>query len=233
MCHVRTTRRLRSAARSEPRWESQERPASGRQNRLPKLPAVGDNGAMEAEPKRKRRWFQFSLRTLLIVVVIVAIPCAWLGRKIEQKRREREAVAGLRDPGGTVLYDYEVEKEGPAGPDWLRRMLGENFFNDVVAVYFENHAIVTDERVMNVKELTQLTWLNVYETSVTDAGLTSLKGLTHLDYLNLGANAITDAGLSNLKGLTRLRFLGLSGTHVTDAGVKDLQKALPNCQIGH
>src|SRR4029077_10177857 len=67
------------------------------QHRLPPLPAVGDNEAMEAEPpksepiKRKRRWYQFSLRTLLIVVVIVAIPCAWLGRKIEQKRPERNA----------------------------------------------------------------------------------------------------------------------------------------------
>ena len=27
-------------------------------------------------PKRKRRWFQFSLRTLLIVVSIVSIQCA-------------------------------------------------------------------------------------------------------------------------------------------------------------
>ena len=36
------------------------------------LPAVRDNSAMEADPpvaatpKRKRRWFQFSLRTLMI-----------------------------------------------------------------------------------------------------------------------------------------------------------------------
>jgi hypothetical protein len=35
-----------------------------------------------APPKRERRCYQFSLRTLLIFVVIVAIPCGWLGRKI-------------------------------------------------------------------------------------------------------------------------------------------------------
>jgi hypothetical protein len=40
------------------------------------------NAAMEAEPikaalpKRKRRWFQFSLRTLLIVTTVVAVQCA-------------------------------------------------------------------------------------------------------------------------------------------------------------
>jgi hypothetical protein len=43
------------------------------------LPAVGDNAAMEAEPPQaaqpnhKRRWFQFSLRTLLIVVAVLAV----------------------------------------------------------------------------------------------------------------------------------------------------------------
>jgi hypothetical protein len=36
------------------------------------LPAVGDNAAMEAN--RKRRWFQFSLRSLLAIVT----PCALL-----------------------------------------------------------------------------------------------------------------------------------------------------------
>jgi hypothetical protein len=41
------------------------------------LPAVGDNAAMEAEPfkaeppKRKRRWFQFSLRSLRVLVTLV------------------------------------------------------------------------------------------------------------------------------------------------------------------
>ena len=48
---------------------------TGRRPGLPPLPAPADNSAMEAEPtkaeppKLKRRWFQFSLRALLIFVV--------------------------------------------------------------------------------------------------------------------------------------------------------------------
>jgi hypothetical protein len=63
---------------------------------------------MEAEPpkaespKRKRRWFQFSLRTLLIGVVIIAIACGWLGSKIERKRKELDAVKAIIDVGGRV-----------------------------------------------------------------------------------------------------------------------------------
>ena len=50
--------------------------------RLPLLPAVGENAAMEAKPpksippKRKRRWFQYSLRSLLIFSLICAVASA-------------------------------------------------------------------------------------------------------------------------------------------------------------
>jgi hypothetical protein len=53
---------------------------SRRQNRLLLLLAAGDNAAMQAEPStadppnRQRRWFQFSLRTLLIVDHLLAVP---------------------------------------------------------------------------------------------------------------------------------------------------------------
>jgi hypothetical protein len=49
---------------------------------LLRLLAVRDNAAMEAEPtktdpqKRKRRWIQFSLRTLLIFTLIFDIGSA-------------------------------------------------------------------------------------------------------------------------------------------------------------
>jgi hypothetical protein len=39
------------------------------QNPLLRLPAVGDNAAME------REWYQFSLRTLFAVMTLVAIAC--------------------------------------------------------------------------------------------------------------------------------------------------------------
>jgi hypothetical protein len=47
---------------------------------LPAVPPPADNAAMESEPpkvdppKRKRRWFQFSLRSLLIVVLTFGSP---------------------------------------------------------------------------------------------------------------------------------------------------------------
>ena len=42
-------------------------------------------------PKHKRRWFQFSLRTLLIFTLICAVGSVWVARRIEQKRKVRES----------------------------------------------------------------------------------------------------------------------------------------------
>jgi hypothetical protein len=44
-------------------------------------------------PKRKRRWFQFSLRTLLVVVTIIAVQCAVCLPLLRewQQRRQRDA----------------------------------------------------------------------------------------------------------------------------------------------
>src|SRR5438132_11970797 len=89
-------------------------------------------------PKPNRRWLQFSLRSLLIFTLICAVASAWLVRKRDQKRKERDAVAALIKLGGTVWYDYQAgnPKATPPGPGWLRAILGENFFGEVRFVAF-------------------------------------------------------------------------------------------------
>ena len=72
-------------------------------------------------PKRKRRWFQFSLRTLLLSTVILGAVAGWFGKRIEQRRREREAVSAVVKLGGRAVYDYEKDSTKSPGPDWVRR----------------------------------------------------------------------------------------------------------------
>ncbi len=60
----------------------------------PPLPAIRDNGAMQTEPpKRKRLRLQFRLRTLMIVVTLLAIYCgtvAWFLDDRQRLIRERD-----------------------------------------------------------------------------------------------------------------------------------------------
>jgi hypothetical protein len=231
-------------------------------NPLLRLPAVRDNAAMEAEPpkveppKRKRRWFQFRLRTLMIFTLICAIPCAWLGRKIDKKRREREAVDVIQRLGGYVQYEYQSMPGGPPrqppGPEWLRSLLGEDFFNEVDFVALQklsepeshrrtelnqvygmklNGRNVADAAMERLEGLTRLHHLYLTNSEVSDGYLIRLEGLTELQTLDLFGTKITDAGLIHLKRLAQLDTLWLGEEFVTDAGVADLQKALPNCKI--
>jgi Leucine-rich repeat (LRR) protein len=196
------------------------------ENPLLRLPAAEDNAAMEA--KRKRRWFQFSLRTLLIVTLVVAIPCAWVGRKIERKRRERAAVALIENLGGHVVYNYQTDgTREPFGPAWLRELLGKDFFSEVDRIRLMS---VTDDVLQQLKQFGELRSLLLDGSGITDPGLEHLEGLTHLSDLNLSRTAITDAGLAHLAGLADLERLDISESHITGAGVDSL-KGLPHLQM--
>jgi hypothetical protein len=95
------------------------------------LPAVGDNAAMEAEPpqadppKRKRRWFQFSLRTLLIVVTLLAAPLGYVGWQAKIVRERRALLDSIKAAGGSDLTDVLHNSAIPPPPPWLRRILGD------------------------------------------------------------------------------------------------------------
>jgi hypothetical protein len=215
---------------------------------LPRLPSVADNAAMDEVPKRRRRWFQFSLRTLLIFTVIIAVGAGWLGKRFEQKRKDRETVAAIVKLGGTVAYGYQTDdlRAEPPFPSWLRDFLGENFFSDVDSVWLRNATDVNagvahlkglprlrmlnlwntkagDDTLLHLKEVPQLQELNLDETNVTDAGLLNLKGLTHLQGLSLARTHISDSGLASLKGLTQLRILIIDNTTIGDAGLENLK----------
>ena len=59
--------------------------------------------------------------------------------------------------GGKAYYDYEFENGRrvkalkPRGPDWLRKLLGEDFFNDVEYVIFYRPDLVTDAGLENLR----------------------------------------------------------------------------------
>ena len=81
----------------------------------------------EANAKRRRRWFQFSLRTLLIVVTLAAgLLVAWRAY-VEPYGRQREVMALIKDLNG----GYETEPgEVPAGsPLFFRNGRSRNRIN--------------------------------------------------------------------------------------------------------
>jgi len=191
---------------------------------MPDSPTTADQPAPRA--KRRRRWLQYSLRSLLIFTAICAVGAGWLARRIEQKRREREAADSLEKRGAQVVYDYQsiYPDAEPYGPAWLRGLLGENFFSGVREVTFRyRDSRLYDADLKDVGMLTSLESLDTWgQPEIGDAALSNLKRLTTLRELSLNGAHITNAGLENLSGMNRLRVLCLDETPVGDEGMSCL-----------
>jgi hypothetical protein len=123
--------------------------------------------------KRKRRRWQFSLRTLLVLVLLGGLGLGLVGRKLDQARKQlrtkQAAVAGLNTLGATLRY-------APEGAGWLPRLLGDRL-GPVVEVQLKGPG-VTDRSLEHLEGLTSLQVLWLDGTHVTDAGLEHLKRLT-------------------------------------------------------
>lgn len=158
------------------------------------------------------RWYQFRLRTLLVLVLVCVTPCIWFASRMQKARKQKAAVAAIRNRGGEVFYDYQFEGSGLdlhaplPGPEWLRDRLGIDFLADVYYVGMESSTI-RDSDIEPVRDLPRLRWLR------------------------LTLSGITDAGLQQLEGLTSLERLAIENTKVTEDGVTKFRRAVPNCKI--
>jgi hypothetical protein len=152
---------------------------------------------------------RFSLRFLLIVMTVVAV---FLGTVVERARQQREAVAWVRSQGGHISYDYErPEADGsyprgakPPGPEWLRELIGVDYFATVEGV------------VLDRDEITDLAPL---------ANLPQLRSLGLMIFVDPKTDLSPIQTLKNLKQL-ELRYTGLDADRIAP-----IRAALPNCEI--
>lgn len=126
------------------------------------------------------RFRRFSLTSLLLAVTCLACLFGWLGIRLREAAKQRNAVATIEKTGGVFEYDYVYYDIGkpkwggqPNGPRWLRRLFGDEFFNTPVGLYLYNSRDVA-------------------------SALSKLDSLPHLKFLLLGGSSITDRNTINI-----------------------------------
>ena len=172
---------------------------------------------MATNAPKRRRWFQFRLRTLLIAVLVLSLPLSWLTWEIEKMKRQRKIGAIIEGAGAVVSY----EDAEPSVLQRIREFLGDDSVDIVVTAVLVNEEFVNEEG-----EVVNAGW-----DEFGDDEATYLRELPNLKILSLRNTQVSDAGLEQLEGLTNLKLLYLNDTQVTPEGVKKLQEALPNCKI--
>ena len=170
-----------------------------------------------------RRRFQFGLRTLLALVVVVALPCSWLAVEMRKARQQQAAVDLMEASDTFVIYSEEPDDEGwhaPLASGPLDRLFGGCFFYTVITTWRDKMPNTSGH------------FVSKYVTREgTSSILLALKNLPDLRALRPSSMPIDDSDLEHVIPLKTLKYLDLTATKVTDEGVAKLQQSLPNCKI--
>ena len=181
-----------------------------------------------------RRRFQFSIRSLLALVVAAALPCSWMAVEMKKAREQRAAVLRLRASKVAVMFDYEAQWEDnlpgifllktAEEPPWQTSVFGVDCFHhiDNVRAGWGTGVVHRFRFLSQVSYLTQLRSLLLGGTQVTDAGRSTSIGCWSC---GSGCSAVQRSRMqepSHLAGSPQLQILDLDGTRVTDAGLEDL-----------
>jgi internalin A len=109
--------------------------------------------------------------------------------------------------------------ESPWQPEWLQRLIGAEYFQDVTNVDLRGDQ-VTDDGLASIADLVYVRKLFLsHAPKCTDAGLVHLRGLKSLESVSLIETGMTDAGLVHLASVPHLRELFIGSKNITGAGL--------------
>ncbi|HEV3417229.1 MAG TPA: hypothetical protein VG056_10460, partial [Pirellulales bacterium] len=63
-------------------------------------------------PQRRLRWFQYRLRSWLVLMLLAGVGMNWLVAVKNRAERQRAAVEALLKAGAKVEFDYQRDRTG-------------------------------------------------------------------------------------------------------------------------
>ncbi len=175
--------------------------------------------------KPRRRWLQFSVGTLLLVITACAVV---LGIVTERARDQRALINDIKRLGGRVSLTHEMNGEGEgntqadqqARRSLLARWLGDDYA-DIGSIEIQGRTL-SDELFSRICRLTQLRNASWLGTQFTDRRLFEMRSLTRLRELHIKGSPVTDVGLAGVARMRDLRSVTLSNTRVRGPGLVHL-----------
>jgi hypothetical protein len=143
--------------------------------------------AVQLRPDSGTKPFQFSLRGLLLFVLIVGVFLSLIGRRLEREWHDRGILAELSD-----FHPHAMWKGG--------RVVYLSFGAPIAqGSYLSLGTPIGDDELPTLVGLTSLTSLDLKGARVTDAGLEHLEGIANLESLELTGTQVTEEGVEKLQ----------------------------------
>jgi len=138
------------------------------------------------QPRSQRRLPQYSLRTIIAIVLLISLPLGWLASVRYAYRSEWHhelgAMSRLENRGVMFIYGT-AEAEATARESWLDRFTGNRHLKAISYLYVRDPC---DDAAFN--DICTLSTLPI-------------------DTIRVEAQSVTEQGLERLKCLPQLRFL--------------------------
>ena len=193
---------------------------------------------ISAAPPPKLRWYQYRLRSLLILMTLVAVFFSWFGNRLRIAHSQQAAVEKLHQNNAMVMYDDQ--KKWPA---WLEKLLGKDFCYRVKSIIIMNPE---KDQFKELEHILNYRVLSIGEGKVTaedfehikantalqkllleaDFPLDKIRQIKSLDGISLSGKNLTDETLESLDGLDNLQSLDIHSDAITDRGLAKIKNLL-------
>ncbi len=224
-------------------WESDGQPAV---DETPQAADV-DNGKTDANAEAKSASiapsaFRYSIRTLIVVMLVAAGFAAWYGIRRQETQRQLDIVRPLKKMGAvSTLWEGDVvtvtfrgSPSQPFNPAAIKPLSQLPKLTRVVLIETACDA----EAIRYLAELKSLEVLLIMSANLKDADLSPLTKLENLNTLWLTNSNLADESLDPLGKMRNLRVLNLNDNQLSDNGLMRLaelieleQLYLSNCGI--
>lgn len=189
-------------------------------------------------PQRRRRWLQFSLRSIMLLMLLLGCVIGPVTNLRWQSQRMSAILASIEERGGKIEFDLSAVKREPAGhncfcgvpgrqppkppPTWYDR-LGVKYHHPIKHIEL-NGLQFSESDLLTLQTLPIFPELTIRGYATTVEALGQLRHFTKLKSLQIHDMPITEADLVIFGDLQQLEELVIADLSMTDNGMLTLGK---------
>lgn len=189
-----------------------------------------DISSTSANPVRPRRpWFQFSLRTLLLAMLVFGCGLSWFADKKMKSRKAWKPIRMMQSDTASFALDGLDRNHGWSNGNWLERQLGIDLpisprSATLWGVTSNGNAIAGLSHLKQIESVRLEDFIRPATYELIDDEMSLLSKLPMLNSLKISSNQFTGEGLRHFAGNTRIRTLDFSGSKtLSSKGISSIE----------